>query len=186
MLVQILMLRTDNGTEFKNEKLRSLCYPTKNHDDLGKIKPKVDIECYEVRPPKVSNNSAAKILNDEDTPSSSLIIVKDHKAPQLVSSSEEPISSKPTTPVSNNNTDESIQEYDPSNMHEFYQQYFSIDRWAKNHPIEQVLGDPSKHAMTRSRLHSYVKMCMYALIVSTIKPTNIKEAMLDHNWIESI
>nr|GEV28894.1 hypothetical protein [Tanacetum cinerariifolium] len=165
----------------------SLCYPTKNHDDLGKIKPKVDIdssedsneiplkkdldnlfgalyeECYEVRPPKVSNNSAANTFNDEDTPSSSLIIVKERKAPQLVSSSEEPITSEPTTLVLNNNADESIQEYDPSNMHEFYQQYFSTDRWAKNHPIEQVLGNPSKHAMTRSRLHTYVKMCMYAL-----------------------
>ncbi|GJY60164.1 retrovirus-related pol polyprotein from transposon TNT 1-94, partial [Tanacetum coccineum] len=30
------------------------------------------------------------------------------------------------------------------------------------------------------------EMCMYALTVSTTEPTNIKEAMLDHNWIESM
>ncbi|GKC67148.1 retrovirus-related pol polyprotein from transposon TNT 1-94 [Tanacetum coccineum] len=29
-------------------------------------------------------------------------------------------------------------------------------------------------------------MCMYALTVSTTKPKNIKEAMLDHSWIESM
>ncbi|GJW10036.1 putative reverse transcriptase domain-containing protein [Tanacetum coccineum] len=29
-------------------------------------------------------------------------------------------------------------------------------------------------------------MCVYALTVSTIKPKNIKEAMLDHSWIESV
>ncbi|GKG13456.1 hypothetical protein Tco_0350416, partial [Tanacetum coccineum] len=29
-------------------------------------------------------------------------------------------------------------------------------------------------------------MCMYALTVSTTEPTNIKEAMLDHRWIESM
>ncbi|GJX63543.1 retrovirus-related pol polyprotein from transposon TNT 1-94 [Tanacetum coccineum] len=38
--------------------------------------------------------------------------------------------------------------------------------------------------MTRRRLYTDAKMCMYALTVSTIEPKNIKEAMLDHSWIE--
>nr|GFA64835.1 retrovirus-related Pol polyprotein from transposon TNT 1-94 [Tanacetum cinerariifolium] len=33
---------------------------------------------------------------------------------------------------------------DPSNMHEFYQKHRSSDKWTKNHPIEQVIGDLSK------------------------------------------
>nr|GEU55339.1 zinc finger, CCHC-type [Tanacetum cinerariifolium] len=33
---------------------------------------------------------------------------------------------------------------DPSNMHQFHQQHCLIDRWTKNHPLEQVIGDPSK------------------------------------------
>ncbi|GJW84706.1 retrovirus-related pol polyprotein from transposon TNT 1-94 [Tanacetum coccineum] len=147
----------------------SLCYPTTDRDDLGKIKPKADIgifvgyfelssgfhiynrrtrkvietihvkfdeltimasECnnsgpsvnclnfqdsskemndipsqqdldnlfgplykeyYVPRAPKVSNNSAANTLDTEDTPSSSSIIVEDSDAPQIVTSSEEPI-----------------------------------------------------------------------------------------------
>ncbi|GJQ95912.1 retrovirus-related pol polyprotein from transposon TNT 1-94 [Tanacetum coccineum] len=40
--------------------------------------------------------------------------------------------------------------------------------------------------MTRQRLHIDSKVCMYALTVSTIKPKNIKEAMADHSWIESM
>ncbi|GJU34108.1 retrovirus-related pol polyprotein from transposon TNT 1-94 [Tanacetum coccineum] len=40
--------------------------------------------------------------------------------------------------------------------------------------------------MTRQRLHTDSKVCMYALTVSTIEPKNIKEAMADHSWIESI
>nr|GEU40238.1 ribonuclease H-like domain-containing protein [Tanacetum cinerariifolium] len=75
--------------------------------------------------------------------------------------------------------------WDPLNMHEFYQKHRSVDMWNKNHPIEQVIGDPSKLVMTRSRLHTDAKMCMYALIASTIELKNIKEAMLDHSWIES-
>ncbi|GJZ60156.1 retrovirus-related pol polyprotein from transposon TNT 1-94 [Tanacetum coccineum] len=42
------------------------------------------------------------------------------------------------------------------------------------------------HVTTRSRLHTNAEMCMYALTVSTTEPTNIKEVMLDHNWIESM
>ncbi|GJU70123.1 hypothetical protein Tco_1256382 [Tanacetum coccineum] len=40
--------------------------------------------------------------------------------------------------------------------------------------------------MTRQRLQTDSKLCMYALTVSTIEPKNIKEAMSYHSWIESI
>nr|GEU64348.1 retrotransposon protein, putative, Ty1-copia subclass [Tanacetum cinerariifolium] len=40
--------------------------------------------------------------------------------------------------------------------------------------------------MTRQRLHTDSEACMYALTVSTIEPKNIKEAMADHIWIESM
>ncbi|GJY27562.1 hypothetical protein Tco_0403329 [Tanacetum coccineum] len=75
---------------------------------------------------------------------------------------------------------------DPSNMHQFHQQHRSIDRWTKNHLLEQVIGDPSKPVITRKTLQTDAEVCMYALIVNTIKPKNIKEAMLDHSWIESM
>ncbi|GKE10145.1 gag-pol polyprotein [Tanacetum coccineum] len=71
-------------------------------------------------------------------------------------------------------------------MHEFHQKHRSRDRWTKNHPIEQVIGDPSKPVMIRSRFHTDVEICMYALTVITIEQKNIKEDMLDHNWIESM
>ncbi|GJR15433.1 retrovirus-related pol polyprotein from transposon TNT 1-94 [Tanacetum coccineum] len=40
--------------------------------------------------------------------------------------------------------------------------------------------------MTRQRLHTDSEVCMYALTVSTIEPKNIKKAMADHRWIESV
>ncbi|GKF41609.1 retrovirus-related pol polyprotein from transposon TNT 1-94 [Tanacetum coccineum] len=40
--------------------------------------------------------------------------------------------------------------------------------------------------MTRQRLHTDSKVCMYALTVSTIERKNIKESMADHSWIESV
>nr|GFB76313.1 retrovirus-related Pol polyprotein from transposon TNT 1-94 [Tanacetum cinerariifolium] len=75
---------------------------------------------------------------------------------------------------------------DSSNMHTFYQRYPSEHRWTKDHPLEQVIGNPSQSVRTRRQLESDAEMCMFALTMSRTKPKNIKEAMVDSTWIESI
>ncbi|GJT26545.1 retrovirus-related pol polyprotein from transposon TNT 1-94 [Tanacetum coccineum] len=106
----------------------SLCYPTNDRDDLGKMKPKADIE-------EIESSTTA---------------------------------------------------LEPSNVQNFHQVQPSTHIWTKDHPLDQVIGDPSKPIMTRQRLHTDFEVCMYALTVSTIEPKNIKEAMADHSWIESM
>nr|GFB79168.1 hypothetical protein [Tanacetum cinerariifolium] len=71
-------------------------------------------------------------------------------------------------------------------MHTFYQRYPSEHRWAKDDPIEQVIGNPSQSVRTRRQLESNAEMCMFALTVSRTEPKNIKEAMADSAWIESM
>nr|GFC35057.1 Gag-Pol polyprotein [Tanacetum cinerariifolium] len=68
---------------------------------------------------------------------------------------------------------------DSSNMHTFYQRYPSEQRWAKDHPLEQIIGNPSQSVRTRSQLELDAEMCMFALTVSRTEPKNIKEAMAD-------
>ncbi|GJS57915.1 retrovirus-related pol polyprotein from transposon TNT 1-94 [Tanacetum coccineum] len=103
----------------------SLCYPTNDRDDLGKMKPKDDIE--------------------------------------------DQVITEPNSPVLNEVVDEFVQEDDPSNMHQFHQQYRSNDRWTKNHLLEQVIGDPSKSVMTRKRLQTDAEVCMYALTIESMQ-----------------
>nr|GFC46139.1 Gag-Pol polyprotein [Tanacetum cinerariifolium] len=55
-----------------------------------------------------------------------------------------------------------------------------------HHPLEQVIGNPSQPVRTRRQLESDAKMCMFALTVSRTEPKNIKEAMADFAWIESM
>nr|GEY34300.1 hypothetical protein [Tanacetum cinerariifolium] len=75
---------------------------------------------------------------------------------------------------------------DSSNMYTFYQRYPSKHRWTKDHPLEQVIGNPSQFVRTRRQLESDAEMCMFALTVSRTEPKNIKEAMTDSAWIESM
>nr|GEY40530.1 hypothetical protein [Tanacetum cinerariifolium] len=68
---------------------------------------------------------------------------------------------------------------DSSNMHTFYQQHPSKHHWTKDHPLEQVIRNPSQSVRTRRQLESDGEMCMFALTVSRTEPKNIKEAMAD-------
>nr|GFB65798.1 integrase, catalytic region, zinc finger, CCHC-type, peptidase aspartic, catalytic [Tanacetum cinerariifolium] len=43
---------------------------------------------------------------------------------------------------------------DSSNMHTFYQHHPSEHRWTKDHPLEQVIGNPSQSVRTRRQLES--------------------------------
>ncbi|GJX74638.1 putative zinc finger, CCHC-type containing protein [Tanacetum coccineum] len=59
-------------------------------------------------------------------------------------------------------------------------------RWTKDHPLEQVCGNPSKPVQTRRQLTTDLEMCMFALTVSTAEPKSIKEAIDDSAWIEAM
>ncbi|GJZ28694.1 retrovirus-related pol polyprotein from transposon TNT 1-94 [Tanacetum coccineum] len=266
----------------------SLCYPTNDQDDLGKMKPKVDIgvfigyskrsrgfriynrriknimetihvkfdeltamasehDCLEPELQRfINHNSSAETMNTpskedldnlfgpmyeeyfekkfsdtpinsaaqptqihEDSPSTSSIIVDEHEAPPIVTTSDEQTSPISLTeaddfnqedsadfdgnsqfvsynPPSHEEIESSTTALEPSNVQNFHQVQPSTHIWTKDHPLDQVIGDPSKPVMTRQRLHTDSEVCMYALTVSTIEPKNIKEAMADHSWIESM
>ncbi|GKD86799.1 retrovirus-related pol polyprotein from transposon TNT 1-94 [Tanacetum coccineum] len=237
----------------------SLCYPTNDHDDLGKMKPKADIgfdelttmasehDCLEPELQRFNNhNSSAEPMNTlskedldnlfspmfdeyyeqkssdtpiystaqpsqvhEDSPSTSSIIVDTHEAPSVVTTSDEqtsPISLTeadefnqedtidfdgnahfvPYNPPSHEEIESSTTALEPSIVQNFHQVQPSTHIWTKDHPLDQVIGYPSKPVMTRQRLQTDSKVCMYALTVSTIEPKNIKEAMAKNSWIESM
>ncbi|GJW29969.1 hypothetical protein Tco_0046844 [Tanacetum coccineum] len=90
-----------------------------------------------------------------------------------------------TTPVQEQG-ETSSRHVDSSNMHTFYQHHPSAQRWTKDHPLEQVIGNPSQLVRTRRQLETDDEMCMFALTVNQTKPKNIKEAMVDSAWIESM
>ncbi|GJV72351.1 integrase, catalytic region, zinc finger, CCHC-type containing protein [Tanacetum coccineum] len=213
---QILKIQTDNGTEFDNEKLRTRSKLLEfsriirrndsilSQQDLDNLFGPLYEEYYTLRTSRVSNNSAANTLDDEDTPSPSLITIEDCDAPQIVTSSNDSIVQESSTLVLEKHSDEQIQEdvaepngntimhsfespavkaaksssniQDPSNMHEFHQQHRFTDRWTKIHPIEQVIGDASKPVTTRSKLRTDVDLCMYALTICNQEGIDFEES----------
>ncbi|GJV24520.1 hypothetical protein Tco_1377215 [Tanacetum coccineum] len=155
------------------------------------------------------NSAAQPTHGQEDSPSTSSIIVNTHEAPLVVTTSDEQTSSislqesdefnhedsadfdgnthfVPYDSLNHEEIESSTTNLEPSNVQNFHQVQHSTHIWTKDHPLDQVISDPSKPVMTRQRLHTDSEVCMYALTVTTIEPKNIKEAMADHSWIESI
>ncbi|GJZ53164.1 retrovirus-related pol polyprotein from transposon TNT 1-94 [Tanacetum coccineum] len=90
------------------------------------------------------------------------------------------------TPSTSAAESSSSQYVDPSNTHMFYQPYPHKYQWTKDHPLEQVIGEPLRLVLIRNQLLSDGDMDMYALTVSIMEPENVKEAMIDTAWIESM
>ncbi|GJX89250.1 retrovirus-related pol polyprotein from transposon TNT 1-94 [Tanacetum coccineum] len=136
---------------------------TPSKEDLEKLFGPMFEEYFQKRSFDTPINSAAQQTQfHKDSPSTSSIIVDEHEAPPI-----ETIFDEQTSPISLTDADEFNQE-DSTNFN------------------DQVNGDPSKPVMTRQKLQIDSEVCMYALTVSTIEPKNIKEAMADHSWNESI
>ncbi|GJS74262.1 retrovirus-related pol polyprotein from transposon TNT 1-94, partial [Tanacetum coccineum] len=179
----------------------SLCYPTNERDDLGKMKPKADIaesmnipfkedldnlfgpmyeEYFEKRSSETSINSVAQqVHNHKDSPLTSSIV--DEFNLEDSTNFDGNTVFVPYDVPNFKEAELSTTTLDPSNMHEFHQVQPSTHIWTKAHPLEQLIGDPSKPVMSRQRLQTDSEVFMYALAVSTLEPKNIKEAMLDHN-----
>ncbi|GKD52713.1 retrovirus-related pol polyprotein from transposon TNT 1-94 [Tanacetum coccineum] len=70
----------------------------------------------------------------------------------------------------------------------FYQPYPHEYQWTKDHPLEQVIGEPSRPVLTKNQLKTYGNMCMYALTFKRLNvwalvplPDNIKPLTL--KWL---
>ncbi|GJY67074.1 retrovirus-related pol polyprotein from transposon TNT 1-94 [Tanacetum coccineum] len=53
-------------------------------------------------------------------------------------------------------------------MHTSYQHHPSAQRWTKDHPLQQVIGNPSQSVRTRRQLETDGEMCLFALTENTV------------------
>ncbi|GKA51883.1 integrase, catalytic region, zinc finger, CCHC-type containing protein [Tanacetum coccineum] len=130
---------------------------------------------YATSSPEVSDNSAANTLDNENISSSSLIVVEEDEAPQIVSSSAEQVATEPNSPLLNENADESVQEdVADFNGNVFY-----------NAPPTPVF-EGAESSLTYQDPSNMYEFHQKHRLMSRIEPKNIKKAMLDASWIESM
>ncbi|GKA61810.1 retrovirus-related pol polyprotein from transposon TNT 1-94 [Tanacetum coccineum] len=58
--------------------------------------------------------------------------------------------------------------------------------WTKDHPTNNVIGDPSRAVSTRNQLQDGALFCYFDAFLSSVKPNSYKDALTESSWIEAM
>nr|GFB58344.1 hypothetical protein [Tanacetum cinerariifolium] len=138
----------------------ALCYPKKDREDIGKLGAKGDIRFF-IGYSADYNRQTKKIMETMNVSFDKLSVM-----------AFEQRSSKP-----------GLQCMTSGQISLGLDLTYAPSTITKQQPTE---GKPSRPVLTRKQLRSDGDMCIYTLMVSTMEPKNVKEAMTDPAWIESM
>nr|GEU72019.1 integrase, catalytic region, zinc finger, CCHC-type, peptidase aspartic, catalytic [Tanacetum cinerariifolium] len=63
--------------------------------------------------------------------------------------------------------------------HQVIQPHDHLKKWTKDHPIDNVIGNPSRPVSTRKQLATDALWCFYHSILSKVEPKNFKTASME-------
>ncbi|GKF55154.1 retrovirus-related pol polyprotein from transposon TNT 1-94, partial [Tanacetum coccineum] len=61
-----------------------------------------------------------------------------------------------------------------------------LSRWTKDHPIANVIGDPSRSVSTRKQLEMDAMWCYFDAFLTLVEPKNFKQVMTKPLWINAM
>ncbi|GJZ68185.1 retrovirus-related pol polyprotein from transposon TNT 1-94 [Tanacetum coccineum] len=73
-----------------------------------------------------------------------------------------------------------------SNVRPIHTPFESLGRWTKDHPIANVIKDPSCSVLTRKQLQTDAMWCYFYAFLTSIEPKNFKQAMTELSWIDAM
>ncbi|GJR19274.1 retrovirus-related pol polyprotein from transposon TNT 1-94 [Tanacetum coccineum] len=158
--------------------------PTKNDweilfqpmfDEYLNPPPRVDLQVPAVIAPEPSVSTG--------TPSSTTI---DQDAPSTSTSQTNQEIPSPVIPLGVEEVDHDIEVVILNHVHSINQQPKHINKWTKDHPIDNVIGDPSRPVSTRHQLQDEALLCYFDAFLSSVKPKSYKESLTESYWIEAM
>ncbi|GKE43038.1 retrovirus-related pol polyprotein from transposon TNT 1-94, partial [Tanacetum coccineum] len=73
-----------------------------------------------------------------------------------------------------------------SNVIQIHTPFEHLGRWTKDHPIENVIGDPSRSVSTRKQLETDAMWCYFDAFLTLVEPKNFKQSMTEPSWIDAM
>ncbi|GKB33297.1 hypothetical protein Tco_0872698 [Tanacetum coccineum] len=136
----------------------SLCYPTNSHKDLGKFDAKADIGIFVGYVP-AKKASEPELQYMTLATSCTGVVSKPvsqqpcfEESPKTPTFHDDPLNESPQDSTSQGSSSNVIQIYTP---------FEHLGRWAKDHPIANVIGDPSRFVSTRKQLETDAMWCYF-------------------------
>nr|GEU49633.1 retrotransposon protein, putative, Ty1-copia subclass [Tanacetum cinerariifolium] len=73
-----------------------------------------------------------------------------------------------------------------SNVIQIHNPFKHLGRWTKDHPIANVIGDPSHFVSTRKQLETVAMWCYFDAFLTSVEPKNFKQAMTEPSCIDAM
>nr|GEZ37552.1 Gag-Pol polyprotein [Tanacetum cinerariifolium] len=155
----------------------SLCYIVRYGENLDKMKEKIMALEHDSLSPAIQRQANVLQADRRVTTSNELDLLFSLMFDELLNGSSKVVSKS-----------FAVSAADAPNQHDEFINIFCtpVQDQGETSSHHQVIGNPSQSVRTRRQLESDAEMCMFALTVSRTKPKNIKEAMADSTWIESM
>nr|GEZ56428.1 retrovirus-related Pol polyprotein from transposon TNT 1-94 [Tanacetum cinerariifolium] len=149
----------------------ALCYPTNDSENLGKLQPKADIASVDTLTPEViapiTEVIALEAAESTGSPSSTTV---DQDAPSPKVASDQ----------------SSLTDTIHTIMHPDHQISQHNNKWTKDHPLENIIGQLTRPVSTRLQLHEQALFCYYDAFLTSVEPKMYKDALTQSCWIEAM
>nr|GFA89551.1 hypothetical protein [Tanacetum cinerariifolium] len=211
--LQVQLVRTDNGMEFKDKTLAKFF-----DEDVGKLKAKGDIRVFvgyskEYAAFRIYNKQTRKIYESVNVNFDEILEMASKQfslEPGLSNLNETGKSSN----LSVSQVDEASKKDLEDLFQDFYDEYFDSSKimkssttnvetsineeafhetfyqpcphekkWTKDHPLHKLIGDPKSSVRTRGQL---ANSCLFSCFLSSIEPANVAEALRDADWVSAM
>nr|GEX53041.1 hypothetical protein [Tanacetum cinerariifolium] len=134
-------------------------------------------------------NSHVSTSIDQDAPSTSILSTQEQEHSPIVSQGFE---ESPKTshfhddPLYESLHEDSTSQGSSSNVRPITNPFESLGRWTKDHPITNVIGDPSRSVSTRKQLETDDMWYYFDAFLTSVEPKNFKQAMTKPSWIDAM
>ncbi|GJW04292.1 retrovirus-related pol polyprotein from transposon TNT 1-94 [Tanacetum coccineum] len=68
----------------------------------------------------------------------------------------------------------------------FVNPYEHLRKWTASHPIDNIIGNPSRPVSTRKQLATDALWCFYNSVLSKVEPKNFKSAVTEDCWFQAM
>ncbi|GJS81008.1 retrovirus-related pol polyprotein from transposon TNT 1-94 [Tanacetum coccineum] len=124
---------------------------------------------------------------DHDAPTTSIPSSQEHEHSTIISQGFEESPKTPTfhdDPLNESPHEDLTSQGSSSNVRQLYTPLEHLGRWTKDHPIANMIGDPSRSVSTRKQLKTDVIWCYFDAFLTLVEPKNFKQAMTEPSWID--
>nr|GEV74585.1 hypothetical protein [Tanacetum cinerariifolium] len=66
------------------------------------------------------------------------------------------------------------------------QTHHHLNKWSKDHPLDNVIGNPSRSISTKKQLATDALWCLYSSVLSKVEPKNFKSAITEDCWFQAM